>query len=311
MIPPRRRTHSPGGRNRKYGESVVEAKAVGRILSKHDDFRPVLEAISLRTTLITGSGTDPHIDNKADDGVPANEDVTFVFLNDNSDAYFQIGEERVFAQKGTMLTFKGTKHHNTVVKKGEVRLLGPFTHRDLQGVTFVGCSLGSGCCTGSGSVGDSGICDMFECAGSGGMCPVGILQRCCTSEDFETDTACNGSQCTCDDNDDCCGEDYKCNVLPDGIPGSVCVSCSNNGSKGSKGTCRGGKGSKGSRGGRLLKGSGTPICMGGEGGDPNDGTCCSADDCGSYRGCSSANPIYSGGHDGGFCTCVCGPCPES
>jgi hypothetical protein len=52
--------------------------------------------------------------------------VRFVFLNNNEDAFFKHGEEQVPVVVGDLVSFPGDVPHSTIVKSGEVYLLGPF-----------------------------------------------------------------------------------------------------------------------------------------------------------------------------------------
>lgn len=86
--------------------------------------------------LITGD-TDPHTDIKIDDlTLEDNEDTVILFLNNNVGAYTKIGEEKIPAVAGTMVSFKGKSvvHHSVVPSGSDIRLLGPFSSRDLAAI---------------------------------------------------------------------------------------------------------------------------------------------------------------------------------
>ncbi|KAL9178814.1 hypothetical protein ACHAXT_003945 [Thalassiosira profunda] len=148
------------GTNRKYGEAAVEPKDLKRILKSIDDNREVHETTNLRSTLITGD-TVPHRDSKVggDGKFADDEDVMFVCLNDNEGAYFQIGEDKVPIEAGTLVTFKGNQVvHNTVVPSGtEVRLLGPITSRDLAGALSSCTAIDKAACEGT-NTGNPAFC---------------------------------------------------------------------------------------------------------------------------------------------------------
>ena len=95
--------------------------------------------LEVRTSLIDRS-TQEHVDHYSN-GDKVHEDVGFVFLNTNPDAHFQHGEDVVPIKAGNLVTFKGDVSHNTVVKSGQVHLLGPF---DM--VNFKGVGGGTNCC---------------------------------------------------------------------------------------------------------------------------------------------------------------------
>eukprot|EP00578_Thalassiosira_sp_NH16_P026890 CAMPEP_0181099146 /NCGR_PEP_ID=MMETSP1071-20121207/12504_1 /TAXON_ID=35127 /ORGANISM="Thalassiosira sp., Strain NH16" /LENGTH=549 /DNA_ID=CAMNT_0023181789 /DNA_START=133 /DNA_END=1779 /DNA_ORIENTATION=+ len=122
--------------NRWRGEATVSANDIKSLIEAIGDTRSAIEPKNLRATIITGN-TDYHTDFKVGDGkFEEDEKVVFVFLEDNEEAYFEIGEDRIPVTKGTMVAFEGQSvSHKTVVPSGtEVRLLGPFATRDLQEV---------------------------------------------------------------------------------------------------------------------------------------------------------------------------------
>ena len=121
------------GTNRQYGKANVPVDVLQRILQSIDDECTVHEPTKLRSTLITGD-TAPHKDRKAETGGDFGNivDVMFVFLDSNPGAYFQIGEDKIPATAGTLISFEGHGVvHNTIVpSRTEVRLLGPIASRE-------------------------------------------------------------------------------------------------------------------------------------------------------------------------------------
>ena len=120
--------------NHSRGEATVSADDIKSIIEVIGDTCSVIEPKNLHATVITGD-TDYHKDLKVGHGkFEEDEKVLFMFLEDNEEAYFEIGEDRIPVMKGTMIAFEGQSvSHKTVVPSGtEVRLLGPFATRDLQ-----------------------------------------------------------------------------------------------------------------------------------------------------------------------------------
>ena len=72
---------------------------------------------------------DHHLDGKL-----ATEQVGFVFLNDNDEATFVHGDEKVLVKSGRMVAFQGDVPHNMVIHSGNVKLLGPFALSSFQAV---------------------------------------------------------------------------------------------------------------------------------------------------------------------------------
>jgi len=91
----------------------------------------------VQTTFLTGT-SNYHQDHKHDQAATLVEDeVGFVALNTNEDAYFDHPDMKVPIREGAFIRFKGSDPHRTVVNKGSVHLLGPF---DLQSLGKVGGS---------------------------------------------------------------------------------------------------------------------------------------------------------------------------
>jgi hypothetical protein len=66
--------------------------------------------------------------------------VGFLVLESNPDAYFDHGDVSIPIEKGSFIHFDGGVPHNTVIKGGYVKMIGPM---DLK--TF--CMVGSGICS--------------------------------------------------------------------------------------------------------------------------------------------------------------------
>ena len=107
--------------------------------------------LKVRTSLLDGS--TPDLVDHFPDGDQVHGDVGFVFLNDNPDAYFQHGRNRVSVKAGKLVTFNGNVTHNTVIRRGQVQLLGPF---DM--VTFKAVGIALDCC-GTDVLADSSFYD--------------------------------------------------------------------------------------------------------------------------------------------------------
>jgi len=128
----------PNGAARHHGVASLPASIARRMLSSicSDDGicanKGVEFDLEVRTSLIDRS-TDEHVDHYSD-GEKVHEDVGFVFLNSNPNAHFQHGKETIPIKAGNLVTFKGDVTHNTVVKSGQVHLLGPFDMVSFKGV---------------------------------------------------------------------------------------------------------------------------------------------------------------------------------
>ena len=90
----------------------------------------------VQTTFLS-STSDYHQDRKYNDDnlVVVDDQVGFLALNTNDDAYFDHPDMKVPIREGAFIRFKGSDHHRTVVNKGIVKLLGPF---DLKSFGKVG-----------------------------------------------------------------------------------------------------------------------------------------------------------------------------
>jgi hypothetical protein len=122
--------------SRMHGSARVSSDILQRIrdaTGKEDCANQDEDHVTIPTSLITAS-TVRHVDRHREDGTIADEQVAFVFLNDNKDASFVIGDEKVPVISGNMIMFNGNVEHNTVVKSGVVRLLGPFAVSSFKAV---------------------------------------------------------------------------------------------------------------------------------------------------------------------------------
>jgi hypothetical protein len=85
--------------------------------------------------------TQLHQDRFVDSGKPLSDHDTkvgFVFLEDNQNAYFIHGDQRISVEKGKFVAFDGGVPHQTVLgSKTPVRLMGPFSIND-KGFALVG-----------------------------------------------------------------------------------------------------------------------------------------------------------------------------
>ncbi len=88
----------------------------------------------VQTTFLSGT-SKYHKDRNHEDFMLVEEEVGFVALNTNNDAYFDHPDMKVPIREGAFIRFKGSDPHRTVVNKGSVHLLGPF---DLKSFGKVG-----------------------------------------------------------------------------------------------------------------------------------------------------------------------------
>jgi len=77
----------------------------------------------------TAHHQDHHVEYEEKHGqVLQDEKAAFVFLEDNQDAYFSHGKDKIPATKGKLVVFDGGEAHQTVLKSASaVHLLGPFS----------------------------------------------------------------------------------------------------------------------------------------------------------------------------------------
>jgi len=145
--------------NRRHGRALAKTHFVRR-LQEVGAVSLEQDSAEIKTSVLTQT-SKPHIDVVyPDEGgmrkVGSDDNVVFIFLNDNPDAKFVFGDEIVPVVAGNMVTFNGHQvQHNTVVENGEVHLLGPFESRRLQWVGSDGTSCGSAVtCPSGGAFGD-------------------------------------------------------------------------------------------------------------------------------------------------------------
>jgi hypothetical protein len=134
-----------GHNNRIHGLTKIDASLVDR-LKEVGAAKSVQTGHSaeIKTTHLTQSSV-PHVDNVEDQEDSSwdvvEEEVSLVFLNDNPNAFFVHGEDRIPVVAGNMVVFRGGQvRHYTEVESGEVHLLGPFEAHSLQ---FVGSGGGT------------------------------------------------------------------------------------------------------------------------------------------------------------------------
>ncbi|GMI52964.1 hypothetical protein ScalyP_jg70 [Parmales sp. scaly parma] len=135
---------------------------------------------SIQTRVMTASSalhSDRYVNGDMRGG-PLNERVSFLILNDNSQAKFLHGENEVPIKKGSLVTFDGNVKHRTIIDQGVVNLLGPWA---------VDTKLSVG----------------FDCADY--ICP-GTCKRLSLFEVYDgcSDSSdCGEWECCCSDNNDC------------------------------------------------------------------------------------------------------------
>jgi hypothetical protein len=128
-----------GHYNRIHGLTKIDASLVDRLkgVGAAKSVQTGHNA-EIKTTHLTQSSA-PHIDHVEDQEDfswdVVEEEVSFVFLNDNPNAFFVHGEDRIPVVAGNMVIFRGGQvKHYTEVESGEVHLLGPFGARSLESV---------------------------------------------------------------------------------------------------------------------------------------------------------------------------------
>jgi hypothetical protein len=132
-----------GHYNRIHGLTKIDASLVDRLkgVGAAKSVQTGHNA-EIKTTHLTQSSA-PHIDHVEDQEDfswdVVEEEVSFVFLNDNPNAFFVHGEDRIPVVAGNMVIFRGGQvKHYTEVESGEVHLLGPFGARSLESVGMNG-----------------------------------------------------------------------------------------------------------------------------------------------------------------------------
>jgi hypothetical protein len=126
-----------GHYNRMHGLTKIDASLVDR-LKGVGAAKSVQTGhnTEIKTTHLTQSSA-PHIDHVEDQEDfswdVVEEEVSLIFLNDNPNAFFVHGEDRIPVVAGNMVFFHGGQvMHCTEVDSGEVHLLGPFKTHSLE-----------------------------------------------------------------------------------------------------------------------------------------------------------------------------------
>jgi hypothetical protein len=113
-------------------------RAIWEIISEPGPEEPIdIEQETIVDTVIMDKTTEEHTDYYVDPIgkrrlVEHDERVAFVFLNTNQDAIFVHNNMQVSVVEGHLVHFNGALPHNTIIKSGSVRLLGPFYSADLS-----------------------------------------------------------------------------------------------------------------------------------------------------------------------------------
>jgi len=96
-----------------------------------NDMNDFTEVGVLTDTRVMYETTLSHHDHYIGTGqrVTDENDVAFIMMNTNPDAFFQHGETSVPIVEGSLVHFNGRISHNTVINSGRVDLLGPFEMR--------------------------------------------------------------------------------------------------------------------------------------------------------------------------------------
>ncbi len=128
-------TEQMGAVHSSFVKSIQEMTGVHFPTKTVDDDSSVLVRIRTLT-----SSTQRHVDAICADThtpwrtVSSMETVAFLPLDTNPDSYFDYNDECVPLVKGSLVRFDGSVAHNTIIKSGSVRLLGPF---NLESMTRV------------------------------------------------------------------------------------------------------------------------------------------------------------------------------
>lgn len=84
------------------------------------------EEVFIQTTTLTAT-SERHTDNYLDDDQsPVNSRVGMIFLEDNDEALFDHGDFSIPIKAGTFVDFDSDVAHNSIIRGGQVRALGPF-----------------------------------------------------------------------------------------------------------------------------------------------------------------------------------------
>lgn len=104
-----------------------------------------------RVTETTGRHQDHYVEHSDPNrlGQVVDEAIVLMYLNDNPDAGFVYGDQRVPAKCGTKVTFHGGYSHFTELPPGgqPIKFLGPSTHSQGYAVSSACKGCGSGCFT--------------------------------------------------------------------------------------------------------------------------------------------------------------------
>ena len=118
---------------RHQGKVAIPSKLVRRLAAVssggNDSCSRVSEKDVIITTSLLEKTSNPHKDRLGSTIVE--DDVGFIFLNNNEDATFVHGNVRTPVKSGSLVAFKGDILHNTIVPRGKVELLGPFALESL------------------------------------------------------------------------------------------------------------------------------------------------------------------------------------
>ena len=110
--------------------SKIVADRIHTVTGRHDASRD--DSLRSRVVPITlvRKTTAVHRDHRwNDDGTPGevvNDKAAFIFLNTNKDAFFVHGDDTIAAEAGKLLVFDGRIPHNSLIRKGDMRIAGPF-----------------------------------------------------------------------------------------------------------------------------------------------------------------------------------------
>ncbi len=125
-----------GGSSYARGVSLIKSELKNLLVKTAND---PSEWHEVQTTFLSATSDihqDYHQDRKHNEAATlVEEEVGFVALNTNNDAYFDHPDMKVPIREGAFIRFKGSEPHRTVVSKGNVHLLGPF---DLKSFGKVG-----------------------------------------------------------------------------------------------------------------------------------------------------------------------------
>lgn len=90
--------------------------------------------VKLQTRFINQS-TQPHVDRYHHNGKVVDDDVMFVALDSNPEAYFTHGDSSIPTVAGRLIRFNGSIKHGTTFDGGNpIRLLGPFSTKNFASV---------------------------------------------------------------------------------------------------------------------------------------------------------------------------------